>query len=995
MNVKHSFKLRKIMNMKKLLLSASLITLIAVSFSLFTHKKDTALQYVPENTELINEAINGFNGAAQYNYQRRANLETESIDIKDVEKAKADILSLRQSKSSMGLNWSFTGPTNIGGRCRAILIDNDNPDVLYAGGVSGGLWRSNSNGSSWEQILYEGDAETNGIPNLNISSICQTANGDIYFGTGELFANAGGYRNTGFLGAGIWKSTDGDNFNRISSTWSDADSKLAFVFVNKLVAHPSDENKIFAATVNGLMVTSDGGETWENPILNVAGFPIKESCGDVEISSDGEYLIVDLGLQAYVSHQAGAINTWEKITGSPSLGLLTASSARTEFTIAPSDRNIMYAQTTKSSGELLNIYRSEDAGLTWFIIGPGGSDEFNPLGDQGKYDNIIMAYPDNADEIILGGQFSLWHWGVTDGWEQLTFWNVSETSRRYVHADQHEIRFHPENPNIIYVGSDGGISRSLNRGLTWVTLNKNFSVTQFYGIGHSGTNEVIGGTQDNGTLYVDPDVEVTSGTDFEAVEVTGGDGGYSEISQIDDNIMFSTIYYSTLYRSEDRGETMAPFYSGRVYNSMDPGNEERGHPFVTPIALWESFNDPYSVDTVLMVAPRDYEAGEIVYIESNIKEKNIRVVLEQDYFEGDFIYGIDHFQSQFAVGFRGGIYVTRDALSFKKEANWLPVAEVKDTTTGWETVSTIEWSNDGDILYYAVNYGASQGTGGSKLYRVSGFNENRLDTLMDITRNGYNLNQACIAIFNSRTITGIAVDPEVNGNVIVTVGNYGYDDYLFYSTSANSAPNIIAGTGTFVSKQGDLPAMPTYDAVIVWNDSRKVIVGTEYGLFATTDITSASPSWTDENDEIGYSPVYHLRQQTHVNGFIPEVVTDSKIENHGYIWAGTHGRGIFVCNDFAGPVGVEEVNVTETQTSLNLYPNPATNFINIDFDLDVSGKTSLTIYDVQGRLISTANYMLTEGSQHKQINISSLKNGMYILHIKSVNGEKTQQFIVR
>lgn len=978
--------------MKKLILSVSLISLIAVGITLFSHKQNITAQYIPDNISSMIVYDYGFSGAAQYEYERKANLETGRIDVKDVEKAKLQVKELSQKKSSLGLNWTFAGPTNIGGRCRAILVDKDNPSKLYVGGVSGGLWVSTTSGGSWQQIVYDGDEETGGIPNLNISSICQATNGDIYFGTGEYFANPYGSGNSGFQGAGIWKSTDGENFYRLSSTWSDTQSKQTFVFVNKLVAHPTDENTIYAATINGLQVTHDGGETWTNPVID-NGNPVTEPCGDVKISSDGEYIIVDLGFRAFVSHNSGATDSWTLVAGQSSENLLPLNSIRTEFDIAPANRNIMYAQTTKSNRSLLNIYRSEDGGLTWSIIGPGGSADFNPLGSQGDYDNVIAVFPDNPNEIMVGGQYSLWHWEISQGWEQLTYWNLPTSSSIYVHADQHEITFNPNNPDIVYVGSDGGIHRSLDRGQSWVTLNKNFGVTQFYGIAHSGTGQLLGGTQDNGTLYIDTETTTSTGTAYEAVEVTGGDGGYSEISQIDENIMFSTLYYSSLFRSEERGENMQEGYGARVYSLMDPGNDERGHPFVTPIALWESFNDPYSTSEIVFVADRDYQAGEVLYIESHVKEKYIRHQLEQDLAEEEELVVIDHYQSQMAAGFRGGLWVTRDALNFRKVPIWVPVANLADSSIV-ETVNVIEWSKDGNILYVGINYSTSSSMSG-RLYRIKGFNENRVDTLMDITRNGYNLEQSCIAVFPWRTITGIGVDPEVSGNVVITLGNYGNTDYVYYSTNANVAPNITSGTGTFTSKQGDLPQMPVYDAEILWNDSRKVIIGTEYGIFATTDITASAPSWTDENNGMDYVPTFHLRQQTHKNGFINEIAIDSKVENHGYIWAGTHGRGIFMCNDFAGPVSVEEIENDIADSQLKLFPNPASDYLNINFEMEKSGMVNINIFDIQGKLIIAAEYNLGKGNHHKMINLSKFESGMYIINAK-INGQNvSEQFIVQ
>ena len=174
---------------------------------------------------------------------------------------------------------------------------------MYAAGVSGGLWKSTTSGGSWTQIMYSGDEETEDIPNLAIASMCQAANGDIYFGTGEGHYKGTGTGSRGIEGAGIWKSTDGENFVRLSSTWSDSDSKNTFNYVNKLAADPTDANRLFAATIRGVRLTENGGQTWVNPVTQPSGAPILFSAGDVKISSDGSIVIASLNGQAYLSNQ--------------------------------------------------------------------------------------------------------------------------------------------------------------------------------------------------------------------------------------------------------------------------------------------------------------------------------------------------------------------------------------------------------------------------------------------------------------------------------------------------------------------------------------------------------------------------------------------------------------------------------------------------------------------------------------------------------------------
>ncbi|HOY38902.1 MAG: T9SS type A sorting domain-containing protein [Bacteroidales bacterium] len=983
--------------MRKLTLFTLLVLLVSGGIILaVSQQRNAQAVYQPDNTTMQLQH-NSFSGAAKWIYERQANVQTGQINPGAVENAIRQIGRMQSSRNAMGLNWQFAGPSNIGGRCRAILVDEDNTDIIYAGGVSGGLWKSTTGGTSWNQVKYAGDNETALIPNLNISSICQTSNGDIYFGTGEFFANPYGSQNTGFQGAGIWKSTDGETFTRLSATWSTSDSKNTFVFVNKMVAHPSEPNTVYAATKRGLQMTTDGGLTWTNPILNIAGFPINEVCGDVEISSDGNSIIVDLGIQVYVSHEAGASDSWVKVTGSDE-GELPTTSIRTELAIAPSDKNIMYAQTTKSDRSLLNIYRSTDGGLTWSIIGPGGSTEFNPLGEQGDYDNIIAVFPDNANEIMVGGQYSMWKWGLSTGWEMLSYWSLDIASPMYVHADQHEIRFNPNNPDIVYVGSDGGIHRSINRGNTWTTLNKNFGVTQFYAIGHDGTNNLIGGTQDNGTLFIDPDRTITSGLQNEAVEVSGGDGGYSEISQIEPSILFSTIYYGSLYRSEDNGETMAPFYNARLSNQLNPGAEESGHSFVTPISLWESFNDLNSIEMLTKIADRDYAAGEIVYVESNIKEHYVKKVLDEPLAHDDTLEVADHYQSRLAVGFKGSVWITKDALNFRVSANWIPVAKVRNETNNYEVVQCLEWSADGAYLYFATNWINGGFFNGSVLYRVGDFNVHRKDSARDADFSTYLLEVAPIAVFNDRHITGIGVDPEFSGNVVVSLGNYDNTNYVYYSTSANTAPAVATGPGSFVSKQGNLPAMPVYDALIVWSDSRKVIVGTEFGVFATSDITAANPVWTDENGEgMDYVPVYHLRQQIIPNGWMEDVHLDNGIRNHGYIWAGTHGRGIFKSTEFEGPVGICSNVADKGNLNLLIYPNPVTEIANLAFEItENTTNARLSLYNLEGKLVKTFDLNnVTKGKYQKQINVTDINNGVYMVVLTYGNTRTSAKFIKR
>jgi hypothetical protein len=607
------------------------------------------------------------------------------------------------------------------------------------------------------------------------------------------------------------------------------------------------------------------------------------------------------------------------------------------------------------------------------------------LGEQGTYDNVIAVFPDNKNEIILGGQLSIWKWSETNGWRVRTFSQVPLNNIYYVHADQHEIKFHPNNPDVVFVGSDGGLHRSLDRGITWQTMNKNYNITQFYGIGYSPTNEVIGGTQDNGTLYMDPDQSTTGGTQHHFVEVSGGDGGYSAISQLRPNVLFSTIYYGQLFRSEEKGapETMYSFYSNRLFSAVSPGDPNSGNNFITPIALWEDFYDENS--TVIIedvVAPSDLEAGTQISVESQTGAGLIvKHVLTQSYNEGDTIREVvDYYQAALAVGFNGSVWVNRTPLNFYN-GDWAPVAD----TIG--NVETLEWSKDGNHLYFANTSG--------ELYRVSNFNNAYADSLMDCEKESCVLETTRIARFSGRFITGIAVDPNNADNVVITLGGFGNNDYVFQSTEATTA-TATTGMGTFSSKQGDLPAMPTYTAVILWNDENKVLVGTEYGIWGTDNISSSSPSWTDENNGADYVPVYMLKQQIFENGWVAESNDDSGVRNHGYIWAGTHGRGIFRTKSFEGPVGIEPIiSDNDSDMSLTLYPNPSIDYANVDFNLDKKSDVSIYVFDMNGRMVRNMKLDNLSAGAHKQtISVSDLRNGVYVVKLVAGSNEQVSRIVV-
>ena len=175
--------------------------LVAACTLVITLLNSPVLNYIPIDNRVEMQKT-GIDVAQSFMQDRKANQKTGKVDYRDVQKARDQVALHTSMRSSASvLEWEEMGPDNVGGRTRAVLIDKDNPSRIYAGAVSGGLWISESGGRAWRKYSDE-------LENLNISCIAQAPNGDIYFGTGEVYFvryGSDGDGGSGFLGNGIWK----------------------------------------------------------------------------------------------------------------------------------------------------------------------------------------------------------------------------------------------------------------------------------------------------------------------------------------------------------------------------------------------------------------------------------------------------------------------------------------------------------------------------------------------------------------------------------------------------------------------------------------------------------------------------------------------------------------------------------------------------------------------------------------------------------------------
>ncbi len=1064
------------MNNKKLL-CAFAVAAFAGSAFLFVgkHSNDTACLYKPRVSEKSEKEMDA-NGYIQWRFNQLRDPITNTIPFDAVLNARAQAEQMSQMKSAVSLNWKELGPDNVGGRTLALLIDKNNPNHIFAGAAGGGLWISNDGGSSWSNYSDQ-------LADLAVSGLCQAANGDIYFGTGEGTYFQAGIGAGGLIGKGIYKSTDGGvTFNSIANTVPTPNSaSVDWATVTRMAASPTDPNYIAVAMNRGVRITKDGGATWYNPVrVNMTGAQITSSAQDVEIQADGTCFAV-VGNLAYKSPDGNDM-TFAKISNGGNTSLPNGGISRLELALSPDDDNYLYAVAITTAGDLKSVYQSTDRGTTWNVIGNGSSifDPFNAE-HQGDYDLDLAVYPGNKYHILLAGVIMFqWTQSVfppnapAGSWTQVDGFFLGN----YVHPDKHVLLF-KKNSNVVYVGCDGGVFRSNNGGQTWMAMNKGYNTTQCYSVAYTASGkEYFSGMQDNGTQYIDSTANVSQNNGYmDAVAIGGGDGADCEASIINPSAFYSTIYYGYLARSSNKGSSMSQFYNVRITKLT--GYEKGGFAsFVTPTDLWESLQNTASVDSVLFTNPIQSQLieiangvkttwiGNLTLPQTSAKVKPYTVKITDgiqtftdnglgilvgpglgnvNYLSGSYTvtfttppapnslvtatFGVyynagdvltitsgtssypflyttttpvdtldslkiqDIVSSRIFVGFTGdnGIWLCKKPLDFSVTPAWVKIGGTKSLPTAYSgEAQTLCASPDGNHLYV--------GTSGGQIFRISGINQvvDSINGDVEVKQgNSMVVNPNCVVtctqIGNSsgRTITRISVDPNNSDRIIVCIGNYGFTDHVWYCSSATTAPNS-GSMSNFTNKTGNLPAMPTYGAVIEMSNPNNVIVGTEYGVWATNDISVGSPAWTSQNATMSNAATFMVRQQWHK--------TWTNL-GWGDIYIGTHGRGMWKSTSMSlVPTGIGHDILAghhAAKADVKVFPNPVSETATIQFFNPAKGKVTMEIYSIQGQKMKMENYgQLASGTYTFSINAAELPAGTYFVNVYSDAQNAVGKFVV-
>ncbi len=824
------------------------------------------------------------------------------------------------------------GPYNVGGRTRAIAFDRNNENIILAGGVSGGMWRSINKGKNWERVT---EPEDHSAVSCIVQDPRSGKNETWYYGSGETVGNSASKSFSAmYRGNGIYKSTDnGKTWTHLPSTTAKVNKGSDWDVVHNLAIDPNaTQDVILAATKKGIMRSDNGGTTW-TPVLtaNSADFTnvVVTSTGVfyASISSDGG------GNKGFWRSTDG--QSWTNITppGFPSVH------QRTLMAIAPSNENVVYFYSVtpgKGNPSVPNNPSSEHQSLWKYTYvsgngsGSGGTWEnrsanlpsstkfINTLNTQGNYCMSLAVLPTSENVLFLGGT-NLFRsnnaFSTKTAIKQIGGYAASgypnfDYYRDNQHPDQQSIAFVPGKPSEMLASTDGGLhftSNCLASKVIWQSFNNGFHTTQFYGIGidHKlNIENIVSGYQDNGSWWTNS-TSLTTNWDH----VMGGDGGYCAVEGGNTGVYYLSSQGGDIQRVKINA-------SGNVVSRKDanpsqrpPGND---YLFIAPFIL-----DP--ADNNKMYLP----AANEVWFNSDLSKLDFNV------------------------------------------GKWTKIATLP--VSNFITAIAASKSNQG-IVYV--------GTSNRKIYRIEhsgGGSANVVDVTSGITNGSYTSN--------------ITIDPLDDKKVMVVYSNYNVISIWYTEDGGNTWSNVEGnlkgdpdpGVPPNLDYIGNGPSV-RWARIIHTPTGPAYLVGTSIGLFATNKLDGENTEWVMQGSDV-------------IGNVVIEMIDHR--ETDGFTVIATHGMGAFKTyfkNN--GDITSVKENAPGIDGSVSVYPNPAASDLTLRFDLVKDQHIRIDLYGTQGQMIETLqNGLLPAGTNRITTDITEMPPGIYFYIIKGEEFKTSGSFV--
>jgi photosystem II stability/assembly factor-like uncharacterized protein len=474
-------------------------------------------------------------------------------------------------KQNKNGDWTYTGPVvapgNAGGtgRVNCIAFTPGNPNIMWAGTPSGGLWKSTDFGLTWT-------TNTDNIPNLGVTDIAiNPRHPDTMFiatGDGYGYSIPNGMYFGGYYSNGIMRSINGgETWDTTTLNWDRAKARQIF----HIVLCPDDPNVVIAVTNNGIWRTKDGGNNWTNVLASSLG-----KFTDIKMNIKDHSTFYAGGTSLFVTHDTGT--TWSKVNISYPI-IPGAMSLAT----CPSSDSVLYilALTGMVASSGTYILKSSDGGKTWKTM----SAVTNTTKFQGYYDASIGVNPKDENMVSVGGLNILRSGNGGSTWSQITY-DFGFPNAYYVHPDHRIFIYYPGSKDTVFDANDGGLYMSANGGTSWRLISGGIHALELYRIGSQAYDPSLlyTGAQDNG---------VNQMYNNRWTRVIGGDGMTCQVSWDDPATAYGCWQYGNIQKTTNYGVSWFSIYPpGAGYSN-----------WTTPVVL-----DPVEPSTIYYGSTRVYKS---------------------------------------------------------------------------------------------------------------------------------------------------------------------------------------------------------------------------------------------------------------------------------------------------------------------------------------------------------------------------------------------------
>lgn len=432
--------------------------------------------------------------------------------------ATAQKINLEQFKDLKPRN---IGPAGMSGRITTIDVVLNNPNIIYLGSASGGVWKTDNNGNTWTPVFDDQPTQ-----NIGTVAIQQSNPNIVWVGTGE-----GNPRNSVNIGEGIFKSLDA------GKTWKRMGLENTRN-IHRIIIDPVNPNTVYVAAIGnpygihpdrGVFKTTDGGDTWTKILYTND----TSGCSDLVMDpSNPNHLLASMwqhhrtpwdfksggpGSGLYSTFDGG--KNWKKLGKSD--GLPDGEYGKIGLAFATNQPTRVYAlvEATKNG-----LYKSDDGGSKWELV----TNDPRWVTNRPFYFQDIRVDPQNENRLYnIHDQVEV----SEDGGKSFT--TVIPYSG--IHPDHHAWWIHPKNGSFMIEGNDGGIGITQDRGKNW-TFDDKIPVGQFYHINTDNETpyHVMGGMQDNGCWHGPAYTWITGGIRNDYWDNIGGGDGFEVMPDAED-----------------------------------------------------------------------------------------------------------------------------------------------------------------------------------------------------------------------------------------------------------------------------------------------------------------------------------------------------------------------------------------------------------------------------------------------------------------------------